>query len=197
MGQTLSTSTPASLTRHRQRGYSLVEALIVVAIGLILTTFAVVRVQSALRTYTVNSTAADIARTIGVVRYQGITNGRNACTLFTNNQFGNDPNCDTVFTAADLRVQIPAGVSLSQAVPPGVGTTGMPFSPLPAPLPPSCTNYNINFNTRGSTAAVCGTVVGAASVSIFFVTGWGNTSAVTVTGTGRARSWQYLGGSWR
>lgn len=179
--------------RNRQSGYSLVEALIVVVIGLILTTFGVVMLQSALRSYTVSSTANNVARLVGVIRYTGITQGRNSCTLFSANAFGIDPNCDGAFSNTDTRVQVPAAMTVSSTT--SLSLTSLPFSPAPTSV--SCSNYAVTFNPRGNKTSVCGTATGGAVTNVFFLTGWGNTSAVTVTGTGRARSWQFINGVWR
>ena len=197
MAQKLLTSSHAGRARRRQGGYSLVEALIVVAIGLILTTFAVVRVQSALRTYTVNSTANSLARLTGVIRYQALTQGTNVCTLFLNNQFGIDPNCDGAFGPNDNRVQIPNGVTFSVTTPGGVTATGMPFSPLPIPIGGGCATAAMAFNSRGNKTALCGVATTGAQTHVFFLTGWNNNSAVTITGTGRARSWQFINNAWQ
>lgn len=184
----------AGEARQRESGYTLVEAMIVVAIGLILTTFAVVMVQSAIRSYTVSSTANSVARLIGVIRYTGITQGSNACTLFVNNQFGTDPDCNGSFTNTDQRVQIPNGVTVSTST--SLSLSSLPYSPAPTTL--SCSNYAITFNTRGNKTSVCGTTTGGAVTNIFFVSdAFGNNSAVTITGTGRARSWQYINGGWQ
>ena len=193
MAHRLRTQSLAGEARNRQSGYSLVEALIVVAIGLILTGFGVVMLQSALRSYTVSTTANSVSRLIGVIRYTGITQGSNSCTLFTGNQFGIDPDCDGAFTNTDTRVQIPAAMTVSSTT--SLALTSLPFSPEPDPV--SCSNYAIIFNTRGSKTSVCGTTTGGAVTNVFFVSGWGNTSAVTVTGTGRARSWQFINGVWQ
>jgi len=195
MTQRIRTQSLAGEARSRQSGYSLVEALIVVAIGLILTTFSIVMVQSALRNYTVTSAANNVSRMIGVIRYQAITQGSNACTLFTGNQFGADADCDGAFSNIDQRVQIPAAMTLSLPVPTGVTTTGMPFSPLPT-LMTGCTTVAITFNTRGSKTAICGTATGGAVTNVFFLSGWNTNTAITITGTGRARSWQFINGAW-
>jgi len=195
--QGLCTESIAGETWNRQRGYSLVEALIVVFIGLILTGLAVPMVQSALRSYTVNSAANNVSRLIGVSRYAGITQGRNSCTLFAGNQFGLDPDCDGAFGANDTRVQIPNGVTVSLSPPGGITTTGLPFSPAPDEFPSPCTTLAITFNTRGSKTFVCTTATGGAATNVFFLTGWNNTTAVTITGTGRSRSWQFIGGTWQ
>ena len=92
MTQRLCTESFGDKAQNRERGYSLVEALIVVLIGLILTGLAVPMVQSALRSYTVNSAANNVSRMVGVSRYAGITRGSNSCTLFAGNQFGVDQN---------------------------------------------------------------------------------------------------------
>ena len=195
--QGLCTESIAGETWNRQRGYSLVEALIVVAIGLILTGFAVPMVQSALRSYTVNSAANNVSRLIGVSRYAGITQGRNSCTLFAGNQFGLDPDCDGAFGPNDSRVQIPNAVTVRPDLPPGVTLSGLPFSPDPDDFPSTCVTLRITFNTRGSKTRVCTTDTGGAITNIFYLTGWGNTTAVTITGTGRARSWQFISGTWQ
>ena len=193
--QGLCTESIAGETWNRQRGYSLVEALIVVFIGLILTGLAVPMVQSALRSYTVNSAANNVSRLIGVSRYAGITQGRNSCTLFAGNQFGLDPDCDGAFGTNDSRVQIPNGVTVSSST--TLSLTSLPFSPAPDEFLSSCTTYAITFNTRGSKTRVCTTDTGGAITNIFYLTGWGNTTAVTITGTGRARSWQFISGTWQ
>jgi len=174
--------------RNRQRGYSLVEALIVVAIGLILTGFAIPMVTSAMRSYTVNSAADNVSRIIGVARYAGIAQGRNSCTLFTGNQFGLDPDCNGAFTARDTRVQIPNGVRVVLSPPGGVPTNGTEFT---------CATYAITFNTRGSKTRVCGADIGGAVTNALYLTGGNNTASVTITGPGRARSWRYVGGTWQ
>lgn len=202
MTQGIGTESFAGEARNRQSGYSLVEALIVVFIGLILTASAVPMVLSALHSYTVNLAANSVSRTIGVTRYAAISQGGNACTLFAGNQFGQDLNCNGSFTAIaadrrESRVQIPIGVTLSTMPPAGVTANGMPFSPLPTPFPGGCTAYVINFNPRGNKAAVCGTATGGAVTNVLFLTGWNNTTAVTITGTGRARSWRYISGAWQ
>ena len=193
MTQRIRAQTLADGRRSRQSGYSLVEALIVVAIGLILTAFAVVRVQSALRSYTVNSTANSLSRTIGVIRYTGITQGANRCTVLAGNQFGADPDCDGAFGANDQRVQIPTGMTVSTTT--SLSLASLPFNPAPTTL--SCSNIAITFNTRGNKTSVCGTATGGAVTNIFFLSGWGFNSAVTITGTGRAKSWQFINGAWQ
>jgi len=194
MAHRIRTQSQAGEARNRQSGYSLVEALIVVAIGLILTGFGVVMLQSALRSYTVSSAANSVSRLIGVIRYTGITQGSNSCTLFANNQFGIDPDCDGAFGPNDTRVQIPAALTVSSTT--SLPLTSLPFSPAPTSV--SCSDYAIIFNTRGNKTTVCGTTTGGAVTNVFYLSdAWGNTSAVTVTGTGRARSWQFINGGWQ
>jgi type II secretory pathway pseudopilin PulG len=193
MTQRICRQSLTSRARNRQSGYSLVEALIVVAIGLILTAFSVVMVQSALRNYTVTSTANAVSRFIGVVRYTGITQGANRCILFAGNQFGADPDCNGAFLNDDQRVQVPAAMTVSQTT--TLPLTSLPFNPAPTTV--ACSNFAVTFNTRGIKTSVCGTATGGAVTHVFFLSGWGITSAVTVTGTGRARSWQFINGAWQ
>ena len=180
-------------TPGREKGFSLVEALIVVSIGLVLTALAIPMVRRAVQSYTLNSAATNMARMVELARYAAISQGGNVCTVFASNQFGLDANCDGLFANSDVRMVVPAGVSLGSS---GPSTTGMSF-----PIPPegvSCSDYSIKFNARGSKSIVCGTATASATTNIVFITGWGNTrAAVTVTGTGRTRSWSWNGSTWR
>ena len=179
--------------RNRQSGYSLVELLIVIAIGLILTGLAVPMVQSAIRNYTLTSAANNVSRMVGVARFTGISQGSISCTLFMDNQFGVDQDCNGAFGNTETRVQIPNSVTVSNST--SLSLTSLPFSPAPSTI--SCATYAMRFNTRGGKTRVCGAATGGAVTHIFFLTDGTNETAVTITGTGRARSWRYLGGAWQ
>jgi hypothetical protein len=92
---------------------------------------------------------------------------------------------------------MPNGVTVRPDLPPGVTLFGLPFSPDPDDFPSTCVTLRITFNTRGSKTRVCTTDTGGAITNIFYLTGWGNTTAVTITGTGRARSWRFISGTWQ
>ena len=153
MAQELTAESFPRRTRDRQNGYSLIEALVVVSIGLILTAFAIPSVQSALRSYTINSATSNLSRMVQQIRYAAISQGSDACTLFVGNQFGIDANCDGALANTDVRIQVPIGVTLDQAS--ANSTASMPFPA--APIPFGCTTFAVTFNSRGSKTKVCGT----------------------------------------
>lgn len=201
MAQELTAESFSSRARNRQNGFSLLEALIVVSISLILTAFAVPMVQSALRSYTLNSATGNVSRIVQQARYVAINQGSDACTLLAGNQFGIDANCNGAFDTTgpavpiEGRIQIPLGVTVVQTHPDSISTSSMPFPSDPTEF--TCGTFAARFNSRGSKTTVCGNPTGVAVTNKLFVTGWGTTNAVTITGTGRAKSWRWDGTTWR
>ena len=167
-----------------QKGFSFLELLIVISIGLVIMGFAIPMVQSALRNYTLNSAATNITRTMQLARYTAIQQGSNACTVLVGNTFGADADCDGALDPNAMAVVLPSGVTMTDT---GPATTGMNFSTDPTAV---ASPFTVTFNSRGSTTV-------APTASLIYLTGWGNSTAVTVSGAGRARTWQYNGDIWR
>ena len=168
-----------------QKGFSLVELLIVLVIGLILMGFAIPVVQDAMRNYTMNTAATNVTRVMQLARYSAIRQGGNSCTVLVGRFFGADVNCNGALGNTEFQMNLPIGVSLTNA---GPGTTaGMDFSAAPTAV---VTPFVITFNSRGSTTV-------SPTASVIYLTGWGKFTAVTVTGAGRAHTWQYNGTTWR
>lgn len=182
----------SSAWQRGAKGFSLVEAIVVVAVGMIILGFTIPSVQSALRNYTLNSAATNVTRMFSTARYVAINQGSNACTVLQNRQYGVDTNCNGTLDNTETRMAVPNGVSLASS---GPALTGLPFPTTPAIV--SCANFAITFNNRGTKTTVCGTATGGAVTNIIFIAGWGNTRAVTITGIGRARTWTYTGTTWR
>jgi type II secretory pathway pseudopilin PulG len=167
-------------------GFSLVELLLVLAVSMIVMGFAVPVVQNAIRAYTVNSAASNVSRFVQLARYAAIRRNAPACTLIQGRFFGVDTDCDGAFASSDSRYTLPAGIVVHAT---GPGTVdGMNFSDTPVPADPSYP-APVTFNARGNTAL-------SPAVGVIYLEGWGNYSAVTVTGVGRARSWRYNGSTW-
>ena len=193
MTQELTAESVSRRARDRRNGFSLLETLIVVSIGMILLAFSVPMVQSALRSYTFNSATSNVSRMVQQARYAAISQGTDVCTVLAGNQFGIDANCDGALASTDPRVQLPVGVTVDQTS--TLSTATMPFPAVPTTF--SCSTFVVTFNSRGSKMSACGTASGVAVTHVLFMTGWGGTNAVTVTGTGRARSWRWDGSAWQ
>lgn len=181
------------LGNPKENGYSLIEALIVITIGLILTAMAIPMTQNALRIYRLNSASTNLSRMVQQTRYVAINQGQDACTLLAGSEFGIDPDCDGAFSANDIRVLVPLGVQVQQTS--AISTTSMPFPSDPTPF--TCGTFAARFNSRGSKTSVCGTATGMAVTNKLFVTDGTDTNAVTITGTGRARTWRWNGSAWQ
>ena len=166
------------------RGFSILELMIVVTIGLILMGFSIPMIQSAMRNYTLNSAATNITRMMQLARYTAIQQGSNACTVLAGNMFGADADCDGALDPNAMAIALPSGVTMTGT---GPATTGMNFSTAPVAV---AAPFAITFTSRGGTTD-------SPTVDLIYLTGWGNSTAVTVSGAGRARTWQYNGSTWR
>jgi prepilin-type N-terminal cleavage/methylation domain-containing protein len=138
------------------RGYTMVELLLVVAIGLILTAIAVPSVKSQVYNYRLNSAVAMAKWAIQSTRFQALQKGY---------------PYQTAFSAAGTNYQIqnlPAG-----AVYQNVG------SPIPLASWPMTfsANTTINFRPNGSVTATVGS-------NVFTITYKGTTKTITVSNYG-------------
>ena len=172
--------------REKEKGFGLLEITIVVAIMLVTTAFAFPAVQNSVRAYRLGGAVSNLTRMIQMTRYAAIRQGANACTLSVGAAtLGVDADCNATVDANEINfVVFPAGITLTNA---GPAPAGMPFPAAPVAV---AAPYAITFTSRGTK-----TVPPAAS--IFYLTGFGMTSAVTVSSAGRARGWQFDGATWR
>ena len=169
--------------RGRNRGFSLVELMIAVAIGMVLMAFAIPVFQNAMRNYSLNSAASNVSRILQLARYTAIRQGSDACTVLDGTIFGIDADCDGARDANQQSYALPSGIALDSA---GPDPTGMNYSTAPTPVDPP---FAMTFNSRGSTDV-------APTASLVYLAGWGNSAAVTISGAGRARNWRYSGDTW-
>ncbi len=175
--------------REEEKGFSLMEITIVVAIMMVTIAFAFPAVQNSLRTYRLGGAVTNVTRMIQMARYAAIRQGTNACTLsdifLGATTLRVDANCNaTVDPGETTFVVFPAGVTLTNV---GPAPAGMPFPAAPVAVDAP---YAITFTSRGTK-----TVPPAAS--IFYLTGFDMTYAVTVSRSGRARGWRFDGTTWR
>lgn len=191
MKSSVNSDSSRNTKRSRNHGFSLVELLITVSIGMVLMALATPLVQNAMRNYTLNSAASNVARLTQLARYTAIRQGAMACTLLEGNFFGVDADCDGALAANDLRYVLPSGVSPSKDVPP---MDSMNFTAEPELVDDDA--LVISFNARGNKIAAPDDPTIETTVRVIFLEGWGNTSAITVSGAGRARSWRYTGETW-
>lgn len=175
-------SFPNPPNAHRN-GFSLLELMIVMAIGLALLGFAIPVVQSAIRNYSLTSATGNLTRMMQLARMTAIQQGSNACTVLQGRLFGMDANCDGALGNTERAYALPNGITLSAA---GPAATGMNFPTTPVAV---ASPFAITFNSRGNTTV-------SPVASLIYITGWGNNKAVTVSGAGRTRSWSYDGTSW-
>ena len=172
--------------RGKEKGFSLLEITIVVAIMMVTIAFAFPAVQNSMRNYRLGGAVTNVTRMIQMTRYAAIRQGTNACTLSVGgNTLGVDANCSATVDAGDTTfIVLPDGVTLTNV---GPAPAGMPFPAAPVPV---AAPFAITFTPRGTKTVPPAT-------SIFYLTGYGMTYAVTVSSAGRARGWQFDGTTWR
>ncbi len=187
--------------KTQQRGFSLVELMIVVALILIVSAIAMPKITGVMEGIRLRNTVTNVNGLVQQTRIQAVRDnisytiktqaaaGANGVTLYidTNNNNGMD--------AGEAAIQLPIGTNISAAGP----------GPLPpnVVVPPYITGatVNLSFNERGlpcSDPPVCGT---RAPYVIYFnqtrpsgTPGW---AAITVTQSGRIKAYTYTGTTWQ
>jgi type IV fimbrial biogenesis protein FimT len=182
--------------RGREVGYSLVEMVMTLAIGLILVTVALPLLVGAIQGYRLNSVAQQTANLIELTRYTAIR--RNATvSLHKTTQNGNtvfyiDLNGNGTLDANEPLVVLPADMQLAngQALTPGPASTLLPN--------PQDFTDTITFDYRGTVSYPAGGPLGPYFLALGYVTQvqYG-CRAVTVTGMGQTKTWKApAGGTW-
>ena len=172
--------------RRGEKGFSLLELIIVLAIIMVVVAFAYPNIQTSIRTYRLGGAVSNVTRMVQMARYAAIRQGTNACTLSVGGAtYGVDTNCNgAVDPGENSFAVIPPGVTMTNL---GPAPVGMPFPVAPVPL---AAPFGITFTPRG-------TMVTPPLANIMYFTGWGLTYAVTVTSAGRARGWRFDGTNWQ
>jgi type IV fimbrial biogenesis protein FimT len=174
--------------KFRQTGFSLVEMVMTLAIGLILASVALPMVVSAVQGYRLNSIAQQTANLIDLTRYSAIR--RNTLiSLLTANQGGNtmfyiDLTGNGVLDANEPLVMLPRDMQIAngQSLTPPASSTGLSNTQ-------DFTN-RITFDYRGTVNYQAG----GAPVVYFLAIGFTSqtqfgTRAITVTPMGQTKLW--------
>lgn len=180
----------------RELGYSLVEMVMTLAIGLILVSVALPMLVGAIQGYRLNSIAQQTADLIDLTRYTAIR--RNATvSLHKTVQGGNtifyiDLKGNGTLDVGDPMVVVPNDMQLAngQALTPGAASTGVPGA--------QDFTDTIQFDYRGTVNYPPGSVVGPYFVALGYTiqTQYGY-RAITVLAMGQTKIWKaFAGGAW-
>lgn len=173
-------------------GYSLVEMMVTLTIGLILVSVALPTMIGAIQSYRLNSTSQQIANLIELTRYNAIR--RNAVMTLQmavvngSTVFYVDLNGNGRPDAIEPMVVLPADMQLanSQPLTPGPASTGL--------APTQNFTAQISFDYRGTVNYPAGGPIAA----YFLALGYVNQAqygcrAITVTPMGQTKAWKNVG----
>jgi prepilin-type N-terminal cleavage/methylation domain-containing protein len=187
---------PRAKCRSKASGYSLIEIVMTLAIGLILVSIALPTLVGAIQSYRLNSVAQQTANLIDLARYAAIR--RNTIiSLHKTLQNGNtvlfiDLDGDGQLGAGEPLVMLPSDMQIAN---------GQPLTPGPASTGLNNTQDftdTINFDYRGTVNFQAGGGTGA----YFLALGYTNQAqygcrAVTVIPMGQTKLWKApAGGTW-
>lgn len=188
---------------NRQRGLSLIELILTIAAGIILSALAIPNIMTGIANVKLRGTASDFASLMQQARSLAVHKNTTYTVLF-NLPSGHgayvDLNGNGSFDSGEPTIQF--GGNGNQVSAPG-GASGAPsnLDATGSPLGWTATSGNISFNSRGlpcnSGSTPCGTNVNY----IFYFedtralgdNGW---AAVSISAAGRAKVWTWNGTSW-
>lgn len=175
-------------------GYSLIEMMVTLAVGLILVSVALPTMISAIQSYRLNSASQQIANLIELTRYTAIRRNavmsmhmapNNGSTIFYVDLNGNgslDPNEPMVVLPADMQL------ANNQPLTPGPASTGL--------APTQNFTSQINFDYRGTVNFSAGSPTAAYFLAIGFTNqAQYGCRAITVTPMGQTKAWKTVGSS--
>ena len=201
-----------TLLRKCQKGFTMVELVVVVAIMLIVAGFATPGILQMVHSARLQGTASDFAGLIQQARIRSVQDDR-SYSLFVNAAAGATPSTGFVdlqqtglIAAGDPEMLLPTEVSLVAAAnAPGTANLKAQLLPAASPVAPqdaaSAAATPITFSPRGlpctPAAGVCsGAGLAPAAYWAFFqdsqTTNW---EAVTVSPAGRIQKWSYSAGA--
>jgi Tfp pilus assembly protein FimT len=189
--------------QNRQRGLSLIELMLTVAIGMTLVGFAIPTVDSSIANLKLRGSASDFSGLVQQARITAIQKNATYTILFglpTGNGAYVDLNGNSSWDSGEPMIQF-GGNTNQVSAPGGVGGAPTNLDASGGPLGWTATSGNMSFNSRGlpcnSSSTPCATNVNY----IFYfkntrysgANGW---AAVSITGAGRSKVWTWNGGSW-
>jgi prepilin-type N-terminal cleavage/methylation domain-containing protein len=183
-----------------QRGFSLIELLIVLAVMLIASAITVPLIMTSVSQYRLRTSAVDLNGLLQRARTRAVRDNRTYAvrTAASNTQAYLDLNGNNLLDAGEPMIQLQRGVSLNT----NPGAAAIPNATLG--FPPQSTTVQVNFNARGTPCVIVNAVcsswdsAGATPNQVGFVyylqsTSGASTSwvAVSISPSGRFRSWTY------
>jgi prepilin-type N-terminal cleavage/methylation domain-containing protein len=180
----------------KRAGYSLVEMMVTLAVGLILVSVALPTMIGAIQSYRLNSASQQIANLIELTRYTAIRRNAvmslqmaviNGSTIFYVDLNANgtpDPNEPMFILPPDMQL------ANQQPLTPGPASTGI--------APTQNFTSQINFDYRGTVNYSAGGPTGAYFLALGFITqAQYGCRAITVTPMGATKAWKTVGnGAW-
>jgi prepilin-type N-terminal cleavage/methylation domain-containing protein len=186
-----------------RRGFSLVELVVVVALIMILSAFAVPQVMNNIRSYQLTSAASQVADAIKFTRSEAIRRNVNVACLASASgstwMVGTDSNGDGTLETSERHFQM---TGMTQFLPSSdVATAGSLPTALNVPavtvLSASSSTQKISFDPRGA-VNFAGSAGGATTVYVLYVGPTGTTQdyrAVVVMPSGQTQVWGTTGQS--
>jgi Tfp pilus assembly protein FimT len=184
------TETPAMKTN--ESGFSMVELMIVCVVMVIIAGLAVPNIFQTYRNYQLDAAGHSVASLLQQARIQAVKTNLPAYVNYTNAAAGNmafvtdNPN-NTTYAAGEPDVQLSPAVTF-QAAPPDHAQLDAYIN-----VTPQAANASIAFNARGLPCTESGgnpTVCTAPAGFEWFMQSAGGWEAVTVTPSGRIKSWR-------
>ncbi|MFQ6030523.1 MAG: Tfp pilus assembly protein FimT/FimU [Dehalococcoidia bacterium] len=196
------------MSRNKQRGFALVEMMVVVLITVILTAIAIPNLLDAIRRYQLESSVRSAANTLLVARYEAIRRNQLATTIYREVPappvYGIDTNGNLSLDADESIFPLSQNVRITNVGAPALTTMGPNYDCAPAcPAQPNKSPFGVNFSPRGTamqqlTSGPQNYWIEATAVYVVFVQHQidGDWAAVTITPAGRTRVWFWNGTSW-
>lgn len=205
--------------RNRQRGFSLLEMMIVLTLMIIIAAFATPTLVRTIRNYQMESAARQVSNTILRARYEAMRRNRRVCTLFqrvsNEARYGLDLNgadrdpCDDAsraLTGTEPYVVTEAAIDwwnndtptlppFLSGLPPGYDSAGEANAPA---------NYSVTFSPRGAVVVNAGGSWNMATtvqmIELRRLSGAAATDRllITVSPVGRVKlyRWDFVGNRW-
>jgi len=182
------------LSDNGECGLSLIELVIVVTIGILITAMAVPTLITAVNNYRLRSSVVDLNTLLQQVRIQAIRDNKSyniASDLSGTRIFAETVNVNGSWDSGEPLVMLQRNVLLD------MGNSSPAISNLG--FTPSSTN--LGFTSRGvpcsGVVPACNTWSGNQQVGfVFYLSSNGSWGAISVSPSGRFRSWSYSGGVW-
>jgi Tfp pilus assembly protein FimT len=187
-----------------EHGFSLIELVIVGTIGIIVTAIAVPTVMTAVNNYRLRTSVVDLNTLLQQARAQAIRNNAtyNILADLSNSRVFVDANRDGLWNSGEPMVMLQRKISLyTGGSAPAISASTLGFTPQNSIATAGFTSRGVPCN---GTVPACTTWSGATLTTpvgfVFFLqstnsstTNW---AAVSISPTGRFRSWSYSSGAW-